>query len=118
MTCGYGHIRRQLGQDNVSVQCMVMSRGTGCADAYCSGLGLWWESGGYVRVIPGGNRKQFYYEVAGQRPTYGRDIDTDTPLRWHPFHANGVKIQLTPKTIRLSEIERSRGRMLLETKPP
>ena len=26
---GYGHIRRRLGVDNVSVQCLVMTRATG-----------------------------------------------------------------------------------------
>ena len=38
---GYGHIRRQLGMDNVSVQCMLLGKGVGGADAHCGGLGLW-----------------------------------------------------------------------------
>ena len=97
---GYGHIRRKLGVDNVSVQCMVLGKGVGGVDAYCGGMGLWWKGGAYVRVIPGGNKKKFYYETTGERPVYGREISTEAVPRWYPYFANGVKIQLTPEAIR------------------
>jgi len=99
---GYGHVRRQLGVDNVSVQCMIMGRPTGQADGHCAGLGLWWENGSFARAIPGYNKRKFYYEVTKTRPTYGQDIETAAAPRWYPFSANWVKITLAPAVIRFS----------------
>ena len=97
---GYAHIRRKLGQGNVSVQCTIMDRPTGGEDSFCAGLGLWWANGAYVRAIPGYGRRKFQYEVNGQPLKRGRDINTDTAPRWYPYSANAVKIQLVPDAIR------------------
>ena len=97
---GYAHIRRKLDQDNVSVQCMILSSPTGGSDAHCAGLSLWWDSGEFVRAIPGYNQHKFYYEVKGMRPAHGGAINTEAAPRWYPYAANGVKIQLTPDTVR------------------
>jgi glycosyl hydrolase family 123 len=97
---GYSHIRRKLGKNNISVQCMVMGRPTGCSDTHCAGLGLWWANGAFVRVIPGYRKHKFYYEIKGQRPRFGKKIHLDAAPRWHPYSPNGVKIQLTPEAIR------------------
>ena len=97
---GYGHVRRKLGVDNVSVQCLIMGRTTGQADEHCAGLGLWWENGSYARVIPGYSRHKFYYQVSGARTSRGHDIELTGAPGWYPLSANWVKIVLAPDVIR------------------
>jgi hypothetical protein len=96
---GYSHIRRKIGIDNVSVQCTILKK-EGGNDLYASGLALWWNNGSYVRIIPGGQRKKFQYEVSGNRTVYGQGINTTPAPRLYPYFANGVRIQLSPDAVR------------------
>lgn len=99
-TYGYSHIRRKLGVDNVSMQCMILGTSQGGNDNFSAGLGIWWDSGAYVRIIPAGQQKKFQYQIAGKRASFGREINTEAAPRLYPYFANGVKIQLAPDVIR------------------
>jgi len=96
---GYAHVRRQLGVDNVSVQCLVMRKGTGCSDFWAGGLSLWWENGDYVRITPGWRKGKFIYEATGRGRVDGSEISKAPAPRWFPYFANWVKVRLTPETV-------------------
>lgn len=98
-TYGYAHVRRALGVDNVTVQCLVMRGPTGGMDAWGASLFLYWPNGQYVQATPGTGQGNFLYVVSGAGQRYGSPVNKKSPAGWFPYCANWVKISLTPEWI-------------------
>lgn len=98
-TYGYAHVRRELGKDNVSVQCLIMRAGTGMNDLWCGSLFLYWPNGEYAQATPGTGNGKFTYCLTGAGTKYVREINKRTVPFWYPYYANWVKIVLKPETI-------------------
>lgn len=96
---GFTHVRRQLGIDNVTVQCLIMRPPTGTSDTAGASLFLYWENGAYLQATPGVNREKFMYTASGRGRWYGSSINAESPPGWFPFMANWVRIALTPDGI-------------------
>jgi len=97
---GYGHVRRRLDIDNVSVQCMILRKGSGQSDEWAGGISLHWDNGAFVRLMPGNQTGKFLWQVDGHGARKGNVNANREPLPgWYPFYANWLKIRLTAKTI-------------------
>lgn len=96
---GYGHIRRELGVDNVSVQCLIMRTPTGRADTSGGSLFLYWQNGSYVQANPGSCTGKFLYIVSGLSPKRGSPISKTTLPGWGGYLFNWVKVVLRPGEI-------------------
>ena len=94
---GATHIRRPLKLDceNLSVQCMIMRKPSGCNDSFGGSLILYWEDGSYIQASPGTRAKRFYYRVSGSGTVTGSAINVKAPPEWYPYLANWVKIRLS-----------------------
>jgi len=95
---GYGHVRRKLGVDNVSVQCLILRRPSGGMDESGGSLFLHWANGSYLQATPGVGRGSFLYSVSGRTYT-GSAVSRRSVPGWYPYCANWVKIVLGPETI-------------------
>ena len=98
-TYGYAHLRRELGVDNVSAQCLVLHAASGGMDAWGPSLFLVWPNGQYVQASPGASQGKFFYLVSGAGNRTGSAINRQPVAGWFPYAANWVKIRLTPETI-------------------
>ena len=98
-TYGYAHLRRELGVDNVSAQCLVLHAASGGMDAWGPSLFLVWPNGQYVQASPGASQGKFFYLVSGAGNRTGSAINRQPVAGWFPYSANWVKIRLTPETI-------------------
>jgi hypothetical protein len=96
---GYAHIRRKLGVDNISAQCLILRTPTGCSDTSGGSLFLYWPNGQYVQATPGTGRGKFTYVVSGGGRRQGSDTSKRSAPGWYPFRFNWVKIALTPDAI-------------------
>lgn len=96
---GYAYARKKIGQDNISVQSLVMRAPTGAQDESGGSLLLFWENGQYVQALPGVNTQKFMYIVSGKGPLRGSPINTKMLPEWYGFYHNWVKISLQPDKI-------------------
>ena len=103
---GYGHVRRELGVDNVSVQCLILQPSHGGMDQFSPSLILWWETGelwfastGFVQAAPGMVDGKFYYATSTDRKRRGSEVNRTPAPNWYPHMANWVKIALLPKKV-------------------
>lgn len=93
---GYAHIRRELGIDNISVQCLVMRRPSGGMDVFGGGLNLYWANGASVQAIPGTGDGKFLYLCSGAGQHVGSPTSQQVIPGWYPYYPNWVKIVLSP----------------------
>lgn len=93
---GYTHVRRKLGMDNVSVQCLIMNSGTG-NDLAQPGLFLYWNNGEYIQAVPG--TEKFTYALSGKTQQQGSMVSNEPVFGWTPYRANWVKILMTQNRI-------------------
>ncbi len=96
---GFSHVRRELKQDNVSVQCLIMRPGTGGSDEWGGSLFLYWPNGEYAQATPGTGAGKFTYLLSGVGRKNGADISKQAIPGWNPYFANWVKIVLKPEVI-------------------
>jgi hypothetical protein len=96
---GYGHVRREFGIDNVSVQCLIMRGGKGGMDQFSPSLFLWWENGEHVQATAGMQRAEFYYAASTAKTRRGSPVNRTPTALWYPYVANWVKIALLPDAI-------------------
>jgi hypothetical protein len=96
---GYAHVRRELGMDDVSVQCLVMRPAGGGMDAWGPSLFLVWPNGEYVQATPGMNAGKFCYRVSGGGDRYGSPVSKQPVAGWFPHCANWVKLRIAPERI-------------------
>jgi len=101
-TYGYAHVRRELGVDDVSVQCLVMRTPSGGMDAWGPSLFLVWPNGEYVQASPGASQGKFFYRISGSGQRYGSPVSRQPVPGWFPYSANWVRISLTPERIECS----------------
>ena len=96
---GYGHIRRELGVDNVSAQCLIMRTATGRSDTSGGSLFLVWPNGEYVQSIPGSCVGKFTYVVSNVGRKIGSPIGRTILPDWYAFFVNWVRVDLRPDKI-------------------
>jgi hypothetical protein len=96
---GFAHVRRALGVDRVSVQCLVMRTGSGGMDEWGGSLFLYWPNGEYAQATPGTGRGKFCYVVSNGGRRDGAPVSNASVPGWYPYYANWVKIALTPDTL-------------------
>jgi len=101
-TYGYAHVRRALGVDDVSVQCLVMRAPSGGMDAWGPSVFLVWPNGEYVQASPGMSQGKFFYGVSGAGNRLGGAVSRQPVAGWFPYSANWVRIRLTPERIECS----------------
>jgi len=96
---GYTHVRRELGVDNVSAQCLILRPGTGCMDTSGASLFLCWPNGEYVQATPGTGEGKFVYVVSGVGHRKGSPTSRRAVPGCYPCFPNWVKIALSPDKI-------------------
>ncbi len=96
---GFSHVRRELNQDNVSVQCQILRAPTGCSDEWGGSLFLYWPNGEYAQATPGTGRGKFFYRLSGAGSRWGSPVSKNALPGWFPYRANWVKISLKPAVI-------------------
>jgi hypothetical protein len=96
---GFSHVRRELRQDNVSVQCLILRPGTGGGDEWGGSLFLHWPNGEYAQATPGTGDGKFLYVLSGGGRRTGPEVNRESVAGWYPYGANWVKIALTPAQI-------------------
>ncbi len=96
---GFAHIRRELGVDNISAQCLILRPGTGCMDTSGASLFLVWPNGEYAQATPGTCEGKFVYLLSGVGHHKGSDIGRRAIPGCYPYLPNWVKIALSPEGI-------------------
>jgi hypothetical protein len=96
---GYAHVRREVNDDNISAQCLIMRAWTGGMDAWGGSLFLYWANGEYAQATPGTSEGKFFYRLSGVGDRRGCAIGRRAVPGWYPHFPNWVKIALTPETV-------------------
>ena len=91
---GYSHVRREFGEDNVSVQCMIARAPSGTNDEWGGSLFLIWPNGEFVQATPGTSQGKFLYMVSGRRRAWGQPIGREEIPGLYPNLPNWVKVTL------------------------
>jgi hypothetical protein len=92
---GFAHVRRELGVDNVSAQCLILRPGTGCMDTSGASLFLVWPNGEYAQATAGTCEGQFVCLVSGVGQRKGSPISRRAIPGCYPYFPNWVKIALS-----------------------
>ena len=92
---GYAHVRRELGVDNLSAQCLILRPGTGCMDTSGASLFLCWPNGEYVQATPGTGEGKFVYVASGVGQRKGSPVSRRAVAGCYPCFPNWVKIALS-----------------------
>ncbi|MCM8770162.1 MAG: DUF6067 family protein, partial [Candidatus Omnitrophica bacterium] len=96
---GFSYVRREVNQDNFSVQCLIFRPPTGGSDEWGGSLFLLWPNGEYVQATPGTGAGKFFYRLSNTGSRWGSPVSKTPVPGWYPYPANWVKISLKPQVI-------------------